>query len=311
MSSLITNTNDSFLCASPLGGRVGRACAAHHEIVAPDDQRATKSRSSRTSCAIRSAVVRNAAGLLRGRSSADGIERARVLIERHVGQMNRHIEDLLDAAPSAGKRMHCGRPAWTCERSSENAVEAIAPDCAQRGHRLVVNLPVEALWMHADSARLEQVFSNLLINAAKYTPDAGEITVTLELLEDHASVRIRDSGIGIAPAQLSRIFEMFVQVDATARHAEGGRGIGLAVVRDLVEMHGGTVEAMSAGLNLGSEFTVLLPAVSGRPRWRVEGAPASDRYVRSAPTTGRATRTLASLVDSALVPSIVISRESP
>jgi signal transduction histidine kinase len=146
-----------------------------------------------------------------------------------------------------------------------NAVDAIAPDCAERRHHLVVNLPAEALWVHADGARLEQVFSNLLINAAKCTPNVGEITVTLEFLGKHASVRIRDSGIGIAAAQLTRIFEMFVQVDETARHNEGGRGIGLAVVRDLVEMHGGTVEAMSAGLNLGSEFTVLLPALLGRP----------------------------------------------
>ena len=109
------------------------------------------------------------------------------------------------------------------------------------------------------------MFSNLLINAAKCTPAAGEITVTLGIIGKNASVRIRDSGIGIAPAQLTRIFEMFVQVDATALQNEGGRGIGLAVVRDLVEMHGGTVVATSAGLNLGSEFTVLLPALSGRP----------------------------------------------
>ena len=210
-------------------------------------------------------MVRNAAGLLRRQVEADNIERARVLIERHVGQMNRHIEDLLDAAPLS-RRKDALRLSYVDLRTIlGNSVDAIAADCAQRSHHLVVNLPAEALWVHADSARLEQVFSNLLINAAKCTPDGGEITVTLELLEKHASVRIRDSGIGIAPAQLSRIFEMFVQVDATARHNEGGRGIGLAVVRDLVEMHGGTVEAKSAGLNLGSEFTVLLPALSGRP----------------------------------------------
>ena len=211
------------------------------------------------------AVVRNAAALLRRQVDADYVERARVLIERHVCQMNRHIEDLLDAALT-GRHKVAVRLSYVDLRTIlGNAVDAIAPDCEQRGHRLVVNLPAEALWVHADGARLEQVFSNLLINAAKCTPDVGEISVTLELLGKYASVRIRDSGIGIAPAQLTRIFEMFVQVDATARHNEGGRGIGLAVVRDLVEMHGGTVEAMSAGSNLGSEFTVLLPALLGRP----------------------------------------------
>ena len=106
---------------------------------------------------------------------------------------------------------------------------------------------------------------NLLINAAKYTPDGGEITLTLERFERHAGIRIRDSGIGIAPVQLTRIFELFVQVDATTKLAEGGCGIGLAVVRELVEMHGGTVRATSAGLGLGSEFTVLLPTFCSRP----------------------------------------------
>ena len=211
------------------------------------------------------AVVRNAAALLRRQVDADYVERARVLIERHVCQMNRHIEDLLDAAPSGRQKVALRLSYVDLRTILGNTVDAIAPDCAQRSHLLVVNLPAEALWVHADGARLEQVFSNLLINAAKCTPNVGKITVTLELLGKHASVRIRDSGIGIPAAQLTRIFEMFVQVDETARHNEGGRGIGLAVVRDLVEMHGGTVQAMSAGLDLGSEFTVLLPALLGRP----------------------------------------------
>jgi signal transduction histidine kinase len=108
---------------------------------------------------------------------------------------------------------------------------------------------------------MEQVFSNLLINAAKYTPDGGDIVLTMESLEKRASIVIRDSGIGIEPAVLLRVFDMFAQADASATSAEGGSGIGLAVVRDLVEMHGGTVRAASAGLGLGSEFTVLLPSI--------------------------------------------------
>jgi signal transduction histidine kinase len=211
------------------------------------------------------AVVRNAARLLRAQVGVADIARVRLLIERHVGQMSRHIEDLLDPAAVLLRR-DALRLNWVDLRTVvANAIEAIAPDCARRSHRLVVNLPVDALWAHADATRLEQVFSNLLINAAKYTHDGGEITVTLERLERDASVRIHDSGIGIAPAQLTRIFEMFVQVESSAKLAEGGRGIGLAVVRNLVQMHGGTVSAKSAGLNAGSEFAVLLPALWARP----------------------------------------------
>ena len=210
-------------------------------------------------------VVRNAARLLRLQVGANGIERARVLIERQVGQMNRHIEDLLATAP-VSSRKNALRLAFVDLRTIlGNSVDGIAPDFARRGHRLTVNMPADALWVHADGARLEQVFSNLLINAGKYTRDGGEISLNAERLQTHASVRIRDSGIGIEPSQLARIFELFVQVEATTQLSEGGRGIGLAVVRDLVEMHGGSVDAASAGLSLGSEFTVLLPALWGKP----------------------------------------------
>jgi two-component system CheB/CheR fusion protein len=205
-------------------------------------------------------VVRNAARLLRSPAGATGIDRARVLIERHVGQISRHIEDLLDAAhPDARKRV-LRLTHVSLQTIVEFAVNDIASDLLRRGHRLVMKLPAEAIWVHADVTRLEQVFSNLLINAAKYTPDGGEIVLTLERTGAFASIRIRDSGIGIAPAVLLRVFDMFAQADATAACAEGGSGIGLAVVRELVELHGGSVKASSAGLGFGSEFTVLLPA---------------------------------------------------
>jgi signal transduction histidine kinase len=209
--------------------------------------------------------VRNAARLLRLQFGADGIERVRVLIERHVAQMNRHIEDLLGTAHLAARKETLRLTYVDLRAVVGNAVDAITPDFERRGHRLAVNLPTDALWVHADGSRLEQVFSNLLINAGKYTPDGGDISLTLERLDRHASVRIRDSGIGIAPEQVARIFELFVQVDATAPFAEGGHGIGLSVVRDLVELHGGTVGVASAGLTYGSEFTVLLPALWAPP----------------------------------------------
>jgi signal transduction histidine kinase len=113
--------------------------------------------------------------------------------------------------------------------------------------------------VNADGARLEQAVSNLLINAAKYTPNGGDIALTLE--RDHECVRIhvRDSGIGIEPAMLLKIFGMFVQVDSGVSSANHGSGIGLAVVQDIVDSHGGTVKAASPGLGQGSEFTMTLP----------------------------------------------------
>jgi signal transduction histidine kinase len=205
------------------------------------------------------AVVQNAARLLRLPADASGVEGARILIERHVGQMTRHIEDLLEVPRGEGHQRALRRAHVDLRTIVEFAVSAIAPDLVRRGHRLVVALPAEGLFVHADVARLEQVFSNLLITAAKYTPDGGEITMTMSRQGSQACVSIRDSGIGIEPAVLLRVFDMFAQADAKAPCAEGGSGIGLAVVRDLVEMHGGNVRAASAGLGLGSEFTVMLP----------------------------------------------------
>ena len=211
------------------------------------------------------AVVRNAARLLRHPAAANHVEGARILIERHVGQMTRHIDDLLEASHRDARKKALRRTHVDLRTVVEFAVSAIAPDLARRGHRLVVHLPDEPLWVEVDSVRLEQVFSNLLINAAKYTPDGGDILLIMEQLDQGVSIRIRDSGIGIEPAVLLRVFDMFSQADAAAPCAEGGSGIGLAVVRDLVEMHGGSVRAASAGLGLGSEFTVLLPAPWAQP----------------------------------------------
>jgi len=217
-------------------------------------------------------VVRNAARLLR---HPNGVEGARILIERHVAQMTRHIDDLLDASRRDVRKRSLRRSHVDLRAIVEYAVSAIAPDLARRGHHLVVHLPGEPLWVEVDALRLEQVFTNLLINAAKYTPDGGEILLTMERLDTRASISIRDSGIGIEPAVLLRVFDMFAQADASAPCAEGGSGIGLAVVRDLVEMHGGSVHAASAGLGLGSEFTVLLPALWAQPEIasvsRIEG----------------------------------------
>lgn len=210
------------------------------------------------------AVVRGAARLLR---APEGTQEhsARSLIERHVGQMNRHIEDLLQPLRrnAPGSALQLSR--LDLRVIARFAADSIAPEMARRKHRLVVQLPEEPIWVNVDGARLEQVFSNLLINAAKYTPDGGDIALILEHENEQARLRIRDSGIGIDPRMLQRIFGLFFQVGTAPPDGSGGRGIGLAVVRNIVERHGGTVTATSAGLGLGSELTVALPARQARP----------------------------------------------
>ncbi len=210
-------------------------------------------------------VVRNAARLLRLPLAAGNVDTARVLIERHVVQMSLHLQELLDAAQPGERRRGLRLEHVDLRVIAGFAIDDIASDLVRRGHRLTVNLPTESIYVHADAARLEQVFSNLLINAAKYTPAGGEISLTMDLQDGQACVRIRDSGIGIAPAIITRIFDLFMQVDPAAPRSEGGRGIGLAVVRELVELHGGNVRATSAGLGLGSEFVVRLPALWAVP----------------------------------------------
>ena len=178
--------------------------------------------------------------------------------------MSRHIEDLLEPRHRSARSDGLHQSRVDLRTVVGYAVDSIGPELARRGHRLVVKLPEEPVWARADGARLEQVFSNLLINAAKYTPDGGDISLLMERDAESAYVRIRDSGVGIESAMLSKVFGMFVQVATAPPGRENGRGIGLAVVRAVIEQHGGTVTATSAGLGLGSEFTVVLPSLSAQ-----------------------------------------------
>jgi signal transduction histidine kinase len=133
----------------------------------------------------------------------------------------------------------------------------------ERKHRLSTSFTDAPIWVQADPARLEQVFVNLLFNAAKYTDPGGRIRLSAETEQGEAVIRIRDSGIGIEPRDLPRIFDLFAQADPSSRRAEAGMGIGLALVRTLVERHGGRVTAASGGRGHGSEFTVRLPMLVG------------------------------------------------
>src|SRR5262249_31219350 len=138
------------------------------------------------------------------------------------------------------------------------AVETARPQIDERRHRLTVSLPEEAIHLEADPTRLEQVLWNLLNNAAKYTEPGGEIRLTAGREGGEVVVRVRDSGVGIEPELLPCIFGMFIQAGRPTGHAQGGLGIGLGLVKSLVEMHGGTAEAHSEGPGTGSEFVVRL-----------------------------------------------------
>jgi PAS domain S-box-containing protein len=187
------------------------------------------------------------------------LQKACGVIGRQGTQLSRLVEDLLDVRRiSAGKVRLSKRPV---ELSTivKQAIEACAPLIKERRHRLEVSLPGAPVLLNVDDARIVQVIANLLNNAAKYMPEGGRIQLTVSEEEGAAVIRVRDEGVGIAPAMLGRIFKPFVQIDSANGRAQGGLGIGLAVVKSLVEMHSGRVEAQSDGPGRGAEFTVRLP----------------------------------------------------
>ncbi len=141
---------------------------------------------------------------------------------------------------------------------AHGATETVRPLIQQRHHELFVTLPTDPIWLHADAARLEQVIVNLLTNAAKYTEEGGQIWLKIEREQDECVIRVRDSGVGITPSLLPRIFDLFTQAERSLDRSQGGLGIGLALVQRLTELHGGRVEVFSTP-GEGSEFVVRLP----------------------------------------------------
>jgi PAS domain S-box-containing protein len=198
------------------------------------------------------------------------VEKTRQMMERQVQHMVHLVDDLLDVARiSTGKvELRCGRV--DLREIVATAVEASTTAIEAERHRLEVLLPDEPLAMDADPTRLAQVVTNLLNNAAKYTPPGGRITLVLRRDGDHAELEVTDTGIGIPPEALARVFQMFAQVGR--KPGQGGLGIGLSLVRSLVELHGGTVAVMSPGPGQGSTFRVRLPSL--RPESRAPAAAA-------------------------------------
>ncbi len=213
------------------------------------------------------APLRNAVQILKhSEASTDVSNRTRDLIDRQVTNMVRMVDDLLDAARLSRGRVDLHLESLELQKVIGRAVEALRPTIHEHKHRLTLLLPPEPVIVQADPIRLEQVFSNLLNNACKYTDNGGEITLALVVnpVEENsgrreAVIRVRDNGIGIAPDMLPHVFDLFSQADHSVARTHGGLGIGLNIVRSLVELHGGQVSAHSAGLRLGSEFVVRLP----------------------------------------------------
>jgi signal transduction histidine kinase len=206
------------------------------------------------------APIRNAVQVLQTPSaSAAQREKAQEIIARQVGSLTRLVDDLLDISRITRGRIELRKTTFDLAAAVSRAVETARPLIESRRQRLSLALPAEPILLEGDLVRLAQVISNLLNNAAKFTPEGGWIEVSAERQDGRAVVRVRDDGAGISEGDLGKIFNLFVQADRTLTRSEGGLGIGLTLVRSLVEMHGGTVEARSEGPGRGSEMVVSLP----------------------------------------------------
>ena len=219
------------------------------------------------------APMRNALQIMRltasreaPRPEDEAIKTASAMMERQVSQMVRLVDDLLDVSRISRGTIELRRARTELSSAIHHAVEAALPQYKGMDHTLIVTLTPEPMYLNADATRLAQVLGNLLSNACKYTPKGGQMLLTTERDGRQVVIRLKDSGIGIATEELPRIFEMFVQIDTSLERSVSGLGIGLTLVKSLVEMHQGTIHAFSAGLGHGSEFVVRLPIIVEQPQ---------------------------------------------
>jgi len=214
------------------------------------------------------APMRNALQIMRLASNRDvsrpedeAIQSASAMMERQVSQMVRLVDDLLDVSRISRGTIELRRTRTELASAIHHALDAARASYKTMDHTLIVTLPPEPIYLNADPTRLAQVLGNLLNNACKYTPRGGQMRLTVEGDDNQVVIRLKDNGIGIAIQELPRIFEMFVQIDTSLERSVSGLGIGLTLVKSLVEMHQGTVHVHSAGLGHGSEFVVRLPII--------------------------------------------------
>lgn len=209
-------------------------------------------------------------------------ERARSIMERQLKQMVRLVDDLLDVSRINTGKLTIRREQLMLQDVVNDALELARPFIAAQGHTLHVQVPEQAVYLVGDATRLAQVLSNLLHNAAKYTARGGSISLEAEAGAGRVQLRVKDNGIGIAPALLDDIFEMFIQADSSLERTSAGLGVGLSLARKLVELHGGGISAESAGEGQGSTFTVTLPvlAETSVAKPQAEALPGSARLHR-------------------------------
>jgi signal transduction histidine kinase len=260
------------------------------------------------------APILNAVGLMRRKPIEDPqLIWSRDLIERQVGHLTRLVDDLLDVSRITRGKINLSREPVELASLVARAVETVQPLITERGHQFRLDVPREPIHIYGDPLRLTQALGNVLSNAAKYTEQGGHIGLTARLNGGNVEIRVTDTGIGIPAALLPRIFDMFTQLNHRSGRPQSGLGIGLALVRRLLEMHGGTVTARSEGEGLGSEFLITLPvagedqvrnsaAASPRPSQEDEaaspgGAPLVRRRILVADDNSDALESLATLLE--------------
>ena len=212
------------------------------------------------------APIRNALDLMRIKSAGDSTyEWSRNIIDRQVTQLTRLVDDLLDVGRITSGRIMLQKEPVEMNAAVLRAVESCQPQLDARRHNLELLLAREPLLVDGDLVRLSQIVLNLLSNAVKYTPNGGQIQIALEKEDDWALVRVKDTGIGMSANLIPIVFDLFVQEKRSLSRTEGGLGVGLTVVKQLVHMHGGSVTARSGGADMGSEFVVRLPRLTLKP----------------------------------------------
>ncbi|MEO7009094.1 MAG: ATP-binding protein, partial [Caldimonas sp.] len=209
--------------------------------------------------------IRNAVGVLGRVDVRPEVTWAAQVIERQVAHLSHLVDDLLDVGRITSGKIRLRREPLELNPLVQAAVESARVVLDERGHALEVKLAAQALPIHGDATRLTQALLNLLTNAAKYTPDGGAVRVETAAHDGLAIVRVIDNGIGMSPALRATAFDLFVQGERTLDRSEGGLGIGLALVKSIVALHGGAVDVTSAGPGRGSEFVITLPLAESRP----------------------------------------------
>ncbi len=229
------------------------------------------------------APIRNALEIIRvAGDDQQVVHQARCTMERQLGQMIRLVDDLLDVSRITRGTIELRKERVDLATIVRSAVETSQPLFDQVGQRLCVSLPDEPIFVDADVIRLSQVFANLLNNAAKYTEPGGRIELTVKPEGANVAISVKDNGIGIPDSMLGGIFDMFTQVDRSLERAHGGLGIGLTIVKRLIEMHGGIVEAHSEGHGRGSEFVVRQP-ISAAPAQEMKSGDGEEEAVPTIP----------------------------